>query len=697
MADLLFEIGLEEMPARFVQPALEDLANLARRDLTREGLLDSTAPADAVAGYATPRRVAVAVKGLLDRQPDRMELVLGPPVKNAFDAAGKPTKGAIGFAKSQGLAVEQLEVIPTDKGDRVGFEKKLPGRAAQVVLAELLPRWVESLNFPKSMRWGEEKLRFARPIHWFVALYDGRVIPFELAGIKSGDTSRGHRFNSPGPVKLTGPGDYLAALEKASVIADRQTRRELTRREVEKAAAGSGGRLVPDPGLLEENTDLVEQAVACCGTFDPEFLEVPRPVIISAMREHQRYFALEDAAGRLLPAFVAVNNTRPKDLAVVTEGHQRVLRARLADARFFLTEDTRRPLINRLEDLKQVTYHAKLGTSFEKVTRFTALAEYLASQVAPELRTTVGRAAQLAKCDLVTEMVGEFPSLQGVVGEEYARRDGEDPEVARAVTEHYMPVSAEAPLPAGLVGTLVGLGDRLDTITGCFGVGLIPSGAADPYGLRRAAIAMVRLVTEKGLRLSLEAALDQALTGLAPWLDRPAAEVKAEVLKFFAARDQGLLAEQGVPTDVAQAVLAVGLDDLTATRDRALALAEVKDSPEFAPLAVGLKRVMNILKKEAHQVPDRRPADADLREAEEKELFQAFLALESEAEARFAAGDYRGFLSGLSALKGPIDAFFDKVLVMDPDPAVRANRLALLNQIAGLFGRLAEFTYLQLV
>ena len=695
MPELVFEIGMEEMPARFIRPALDQLRELAVQRLGQQGLLPDGAESD-IQVYGTPRRLALVAQGILERQPDRREEILGPPVKNAFDADGNPTKAALGFAKSQGVELSTLKTLESPKGPRLGFIKEIPGRPAGEVLAELLPALVESLHFPKNMRWGRLGFRFARPIHWFLALLDGQVIPFELAGIKSGDQTCGHRFLAPQAITITNGADYLAKLEKAFVLARREQRLEEVRRQVQELAAQAGGRLVPDEALIQENTDLVEYVVACRGTFDPEFLEVPRPVIISAMRSHQRYFSLEDEQGNLLPAFIAVNNTKPRDLAVVTKGHERVLRARLADARFFLDEDLKRPLMDYLEDLKEVTYHAKLGTSYEKVQRFTNLARQLAQQLAPELEPKVQRAALLSKCDLVTEMVGEFPDLQGVIGAEYARRGGEDPQVAQAIEEHYLPAGADSPLPQGMIGTLVGLADRLDTICGLFGIGEKPSGAADPFGLRRAAIAVIRLVVEKELTLSLSQALDWALEGLAPWLKRPAGEVAAEVTGFFAARFQGLLAEQGVPTDVARAVLAAGLDDLAATRARALALAAVKDSPEFLPLAVGMKRVMNILRKEAGQVPQADPDQALMQEEAEKALYTAFLELEQDASRRFAEGDFAGFLQGVAALKEPIDRFFDDVMVMVEDEALRRNRLALLKRIAGLFERLAQFTHLQL-
>jgi len=484
MAELIFEIGCEEIPAGFILPALAGLERLAAEALAAQRLKHGK-----LFTMGTPRRLTLWAENLADKQEDSEQEVLGPPVKAAFDDQGNPTKAALGFAKSQGVEVGDLREIATEKGPRVGFVRKEQGRVADQILGEILPALVEKIPFAKTMRWGSGKLRFARPIHWFLAILDGAVIPFELAGIKSGSLTYGHRFLAPQAIEIHNAAEYVEKLRQAWVFVDRNERLSLVEMEVETTAQISGGKVVPDKELIEEVADLVEYPVACCGSFDQEFLKVPRPVVIEAMAAHQRYFAMEDNKGNLLPKFIAVNNIKPKDLAVVTRGHERVLRARLADARFFLDEDAKKPLSGRLEDLKQVTYHAKLGTSFEKVERFTSLAGYIADKLGLEetAKAKVIQAARLCKCDLVTEMVGEFPSLQGVVGREYALREGQDAEVATAIAEHYMPMGGEGELPGSVVGSIVGLADRLDTISGLFGIGETPTGAADPYGLRRAA------------------------------------------------------------------------------------------------------------------------------------------------------------------------------------------------------------------
>ncbi len=693
MADLLFEIGCEEIPARFIAPAMENLAALAKAEFEALGIAIG-----AIKTYATPRRLALMASQVAEIQADRVEVALGPPMAAAFDANGNPSKAAEGFAKSLGVDVCGLEKIDTEKGVRLGLSKQVPGQPTLRVLQTMLPKLALSIPWPKSMRWGSHKIRFARPLHWFVALLGEQVVEFEVAGVKSGRLSYGHRFMAPSAIAIAKPADYVESLRKAHVMANRDERKAATLAEVQAAAQAAGGRLLPDEVLLNEVADLVELPVAGHASFDKEFLEVPKAVIISAMRSHQRYFALEDAAGKLLPSFVMVNNTRPKDLSLVCKGHERVLRARLADAAFFVREDTKRPLMERLEDLKQVTYHAKLGTSYDKVERFAKLALHLGAELklgVVELNK-LKRAAQLAKCDLVTGLVGEFPDLQGQVGEEYARRGGEEAEVALAVREHYMPTSAGGEMPSSLLGMLVGIADRLDTICGCFSVGLIPTGAADPYGLRRAAIAIIRIISERALPISLGQALDYALNNLAPWSKQDAALVKAKVLEFFAARLSGVLAEEGVGGDVAEAVVAAGMDDLTALKAKALALATMKKSEDFKVLASGLKRVFNLLRKESGQLSTQPVNHALLKDTAEKELHQQFKMLQEEAKNSFAKGQYLEFLQGLSALKQPIDNFFNDVMVMTDDKALRENRLALLQEIGALFGRLAQFNHLQL-
>jgi glycyl-tRNA synthetase beta chain len=693
LADLLFEIGCEEIPARFLQPAVAELAEKAAAEFTAQSLKTGK-----IKTSATPRRICLIAHEVAKQQEDRMEVALGPLVSAAFDANGAPSKAAEGFARGQSAEVHKLEKIDTDKGTRLGVRRHIQGRPSEQVLAEILPKLLFSLSWPKSMRWGKGKIRFARPLHWLLAILDEKIIEFEAAGIRSGNLTYGHRFMAPAPIVVSHPSQYEQLLRQAQVIVDRSSRKAETIAQIEQAASAAGGRLLPDPDLLEEVTDLVELPVGGYGHFDKEFLQIPKPVIISAMRSHQRYFALEDSSHTLLPCFVMINNTRARDPQLVNRGHERVLRARLADAAFFVNEDSKRPLIAHLPGLKQVTYHAKLGSSHDKVERFTRLALFLGQSLQMQASglQKLERACLLAKCDLLTGLVGEFPDLQGQVGEEYALRSGEDKEVAQAIREHYLPLSAGGDLPQGHLGALVGIADRLDTICGCFALSLIPSGTADPYGLRRAVIAVIRIISEKHLPVNLGQALEQALGNLRPWNKEEPEIIKNKIMEFIAARLNGVLADDGVALDVSEAVIAAGMDDLSGLRARAHALNAMKYSAEFTVLAAGLKRVFNILRKNG-QSPVSAAVNEDLLQEEaEKNLYHAFRRLREKALLNLAAGAYLDFLQGLSDLKEPIDNFFNQVMVMSDDERVRANRMALLQEIADLFAKVAQFNNLQI-
>ena len=487
--ELLLEIGTEEIPARFLPPALEEMADSFQKLMGKERILIGE-----VATWGTPRRLALVARDVAEEQGYEETEELGPPKAVAFDAAGNPTPAALGFARKQGVAVSDLIEVDTPRGVYLAVSKRTAVRPTLELLPELLPGFILGLSFPKSMRWGAETITFARPIHWILARYGGAVVPFELGDVTSGGATCGHRFLAPQAVEVTDAQAYLAALKKARVIVDPEARRTLLSEELARAAAGVKGEVVANPGLLEENTFLVEYPSVVVGNFEEKFLALPDAVLITSMREHQRYFSLRGADGRLLPHFIAVNNTLTRDPDVVRQGHERVIRARLSDAMFFFQEDAKTPLANRVDALKGVVFHSLLGTSYEKMERFRELAVSLSRQLAPELEDAVFRAATLCKADIVTEMVGEFPSLQGVMGRQYALLNGEPPEVAEALFTHYLPRHADDELPQDKVGALVGLADRLDTICGCFGVGLSPTGTADPYGLRRHALAVIRIL-----------------------------------------------------------------------------------------------------------------------------------------------------------------------------------------------------------
>ncbi len=490
--DLLLEIGTEEIPARFIPGALDAL-----KDLARERFIQSRLKYREIKTIGTPRRLALLVFGVSPFQDDKEENIIGPPKSSAFDENGRPTKVVLGFAKAKGVRVEDLGSFETPKGVYIGLKKKIQGLPANGVLAEILPQMILALPFPKFMRWGTSSFRFARPIHWIVALFGEQVVPFSLEGIDSGNQTFGHRFMAPAAIPLKDAGEYVSKLRKAMVIVDTEEREDQLCMAIEALARKAEGQVLADPELLQEVNFLVEFPEPVSGRFNPEFLQLPPEVLITSMKEHQRYFPLVDRQGILIPAFIAINNTRVEDTLRVVRGHEKVLRARLSDAQFFFREDLKKPLHEKVEALKTVVFHSRLGTSFEKVERIIELAAFLSRKLSPENEEMVRRCAFLCKADLTSLMVGEFPNLQGIMGREYALRSGEQEETARGIFEHYLPASSGSPLPETTTGTLVGLADRLDTLTGFFGLGQIPSGSADPYALRRQAQAVILLIWER--------------------------------------------------------------------------------------------------------------------------------------------------------------------------------------------------------
>lgn len=680
--DFILEVGTEEIPAGFLPPALAALETLAR-----EGLEGARVAFDEVTTQGTPRRLLLLVRGVAPRQADAVEEKVGPPVSAAFDKDGKPTKAAEGFARTNGVDVSQLLRLDTGKGQYVAVRREVQGRPTGEVLSALVPPWLGKIPFRKSMRWGSGDVAFARPVHWILALLGGEVVPFEYGGATSGRSSQGHRFHAPQAFDVMDAEDYLRKIREAHVIVDPAERRWSIDAEVESAARAVGGCVLADVELLDTVTHLVEYPVAVTGSFEPRYLELPQELLILTMKTHQKYFAVVDGEGKLLNHFVTISNTRARDLSVVARGNERVLRARLADARFFYEEDQKKGLAEHAEGLKSVVFQARLGTSHEKVERFRAVAAKIAAELCPDRLAAVDRIARLCKADLVSLMVGEFPELQGVIGREYALKAGEDPAVARGIQEHYWPVQAGSAIPSAPEARAVSVADKLDTIVGCFGVGLIPSGTADPYALRRQTLGILRILLEGGYRLSLSWLVDAALSELGPKLSRPAADVKEDVLAFFRGRLEVLLGQSGVAADLVTAALEVGFDDVIDVRARAEALQAARVSGELAPLAETFKRVANILKG---QTPGE-VREEHLAEAAEKALWQAFGEIGRAMEAAASRGDYAGFLKEAGSLKGSVDGFFEAVLVMAEDPAVKANRIALLGAVAGRLRTLAEF------
>lgn len=682
-AELFLEIGTEEIPAGFLPQAMADLQRLIRKEF--EGARISF---DTLRTYATPRRLALVVSGVAATQ-ERQELsLMGPSVKVAFDAEGNPTKAAMGFARANGVEVDALSRAQTDKGEYLFIAKVIEGRPTAELLPEMLPRLLTAIPFKKSMRWKDLDIRFARPVHWIVALFEGQVVPFAFGNLHSGNISRGHRFMAPGTFAVSGEQNWLAECERHFVMPDPQRRQDIIAREIERVAAAAGGRINPDPALLEEVSYLVEFPVPLCGSFEEKYLQLPRELLITTMREHQRYFTLAGADDRLLPRFITIANTEPLDPEVVVKGNQRVLRARLDDAMFFWQEDQKSKLEARLEALKSVVYQAKLGTSYEKVMRFKVIAESLAEKFEPQARDLTARAALLAKCDLETGMVYEFPELQGVMGREYARLEGEDARVCTAIYEHYLPLHAGGELPADSIGAFISIADKIDTLCGCFGVGLIPTGTADPYALRRNAIGILNIILDRKFRLSIPELIEQSLELLREKLTRPFDEVRGDVVEFIRLRFFNMLTGQGYPQDVVDAVLAAGFAEPVDALQRVRALAEMKQREDFEALAVAFKRVVNIIKGGVPETVRPELLQADC----EKQLAAAVERAAEEVRALVGQGDYAAALQAVAALRPPVDAFFDGVMVMAEDAALRTNRLALLTAVARLFEGIADFS-----
>ncbi len=680
--ELLLEIGTEEIPAAFLPKAMKDLGDMARREFEACRLAHGE-----IRTMAAPRRLVLVVFDLAGRQEDLHVEKTGPARKAAFDAEGRPTKAALGFARGQGVELSEVQTAVTDKGEYLCVRKTIPGERTEALLPDLLPRLILGIPFKKSMRWSDLDIRYARPIHWLLALYGGRVVPFTIGNITSGNRTRGHRFMSPDAFPVLDFNDYLARTKERYVIADPAERKALILEETRKAAARVSGRVLEDEALLEQVAFLTEFPTVVCGSFDREFLRLPQEVLVTSMISHQKYFPVVDEDGRLLPHFLAVNNTLARDPSVVARGNEKVIRARLSDAHFFFTEDQKIPLMDRVEGLKRVVYHTQLGTSFEKVMRFKDLALYLAERIDPALKDTVSRVALLAKADLDTQMVGEFSELQGVMGREYALIAGEAPEVARAIYEHYLPTQAGGALPATDAGAIVSIADKMDTIAGFFAVNLIPTGTADPYALRRQALGIIHIILAKGYSAPLEDLVDRSLALLGAKAKRPTAEIRADILEFFRGRLENLLIAQGAPYDVVDAVLAAGFSDLVRTSKRIAAMTAFKDHADFEPLAVAFKRVKNILKDfEAGEVQE---SLLDL--PEEKALHRAYLDVRARAAGRLEADDYAAALIEMAKIRPPVDAFFETVLVMAEDERIRNNRLSLLAEISALLRRVADF------
>ncbi|EAQ97584.1 glycine--tRNA ligase subunit beta [Congregibacter litoralis] len=683
---LLLEVGCEELPSS----SLEQLGIALREQLLRH-LADKGLSHGASHWFAAPRRLGVLVEDLVEQADDETREALGPPLAQAKDEEGNWSRAAQGFAAKQGCTADELEIIDTPKGQRLGLKQVVTGAKTSECLDTIANSAIADLPMPKRMRWGASRREFVRPVHWIVLMYGDKSGFGEVLGITSGNTSKGHRFHAPQSVTFASAANYRETLRKARVIADFQERCDLIREQVEKAATALGGQALIDEDLLGEVASLVEWPVALAGSFDTAFLEVPAEALISSMQSHQKYFPVVDADNKLMPNFVTVSNIESQDPGQVIAGNERVIRPRLADAAFFFEQDRQSTLASRVPRLGAVVFQKKLGSLLEKTQRIQRLAGKLAALIGAN-QTDTERAAELCKADLVSDMVLEFGDLQGIAGAYYARNDGENDAVADAIAQHYWPTQAGSDLPVGDVAVAVALADRLDTLMGIFGIGQPPTGSKDPFALRRASIAVLRIIIEKGLALDLRECLELAGEGFP-------AEVIAEnagdaVFDYMLDRLPALYENDAIAIEVFRAVRGSGSSKPADFDRRVRAVHAFGERPEAEALAAANKRVSNILAKAEDRDDDARVSADLLSEANEIALYEAITAAERDNVNALAKADYSTALGRLATLRAPVDAFFDEVMVNAEDPALKANRLALLASLRGQFMAIADISQL---
>lgn len=686
--DLLFEIGTEEIPARFMEPALNQLNKLAK-----EAFAEARLGYQSLGTYGTPRRLTLYVSNLDTKQKEEFKEVKGPAKKAAFDGEGNPTKAAQGFAKSQGIDVKELITRELSNAEYVYAIVKDGGKNAKEILPQILQNFITSLSFPKPMRWGDKEFRFARPIHWLVALFGEEIIPVTLEDLNSDRFTLGHRFLSEGKLTLGHAGAYFETLKNAYVIVNQVERGQLIQSQLNDLEESLGGQLELDQKLLGEVIQLVEYPTSFAGSFDPRFLELPEEVIITAMKEHQRYFPLRDKEGQLLPKFLAVRNGNHQHLDLVRAGNEKVLAARLADAHFFYEEDLKEPLENKVEGLKNIVFQEKLGTLWEKTLRIQKLAVMLAQQLnlPLEVVSQVQRAAFLAKGDLTTNMVNEFPELQGIMGGYYALRT-EEPAVAQGIREHYLPRFAGDKIPETHSGILVGIADKVDTLVGCFLAGLIPTGSQDPLGLRRQALGVCNTIIKHQLPISLKELIREGMKLYGDkFIDGGRGELLERVIDFYRQRMENILQEdQGIPYDVIAAVLEVGWEYPFDVLNRAKVLYSFMGRETFLALATGFTRAFNLAKNAEKQEVE----ESLLVELPERELYKNILTAGRILDKHLADGNYKGSLEVIATLREPIDQFFEEVMVMVEDEQIKQNRLALLYKVVELARQVADLSKL---
>lgn len=686
---ILLEIGMEEIPARFLKPALNDIEKYIKKEFESQRIKFET-----LKTFGTPRRLVLLVDGVSERQEDLDIVNTGPAKEVAYDVNGELTRAGVGFAKSQGIDPTDLEILETPKGEYIAVRKFIEGKDTKELLSGLLKNLITGLTFPKSMKWSDLNMKFARPVQWFLAMADDELVEFEIEGIKSALNSKGHRFFGE-DFEVTSIEEYFTKLRENNVIVDIEERKQMIMDMIKEKCTKTGEQVLIEPDLLDEVTNLIEYPYPIVGTFNSEFLEVPQEVLIISMQVHQRYFPILDSQGKLLPKFVVIRNGITSS-EHVRKGNEKVLSARLSDARFFYQEDQKKSLEEFVDKLSTVVFQKDLGTIAQKISRSKKLAEYMSEKLAlRDSKEDIMRTIHLAKADLVSNMIGEkeFTKLQGFMGADYALKAGEKEVVSKGIEEHYYPRYQGDKLPQGIEGVIAGVCDRMDTLVGCFGIGMIPSGSKDPFALRRAALAIVNIILNSKLVISLEELTSKMLDILEEdnVLKRPKKDVLKDLMEFFRQRAINVFADQGHRKDVISAVLSIDCDVLLEASEKIETLEKVSKEDGFNDLVLLLKRVGNI-SKDHHE----KAISTDLLvEDAEKELHKFYVDLDSKTELNLQTKSYEEFFRNILAGKNVINRFFDSVMVMDKDQSLKNNRLSLLKSLNEIFNRVAKLNLIE--
>jgi len=687
--DLVFEIGTEEMPSAAVYSGIKQLSENARK-LMEENRLSYKE----IKTMGTPRRLVLLISALSERQDDLVKEVRGPAKKAAYSDDGKPAAAAIGFARGQGVDIDALVIKQVAQGEYVFAVKKEKGLSATKVLPEILQQIISSITFSKAMRWDESDTQFVRPVRWLLALFGDKIIRFHFAGLKSDNLTWGHRFLAKNPIAVENSNVYLATVKKGKVLVDEAERAHYIEKQAQEKAKMVGGEAVIHFNTFDEVVQLVEFPHVISGSFSKEYVKLPRDVLITSMESHQRYFPVENDKGTLLPFFIVVHNGDPKSDDIICRGHERVLRARLADAKFFFEEDQKKSLKDKVEKLKGVVFQEKLGTVFDKTKRIEKLAVSIARelQCKEDIQKNVKRAAYLCKADLVTEMVVEFPTLQGVMGREYALLSGEKKAAARAVFEHYLPRYAGDALPDTLEGKILSIADKADSIVGCFSIGFLPTGSEDPYALRRQAQGIINIILENGFVFSFTDILEASLKlyEKANLKLRPKKEVINDLEDFFRGRLRGQFINEGFKYDVVDAVLALGISNPADLKNRINIVTSLRDTSEMEDVIIAFTRCSNLAKPDLGDCVKKNL----LKEEEEKKLFEAVEKVGKSVNKDVGKMDYEQAIRNLALLRPDVDLFFDEILVMAKEKSIRENRLTLLNKCVDCYLQVADFSKL---